>query len=372
MTKKHLIFIGLLVTGLTICVTIWVGKNRSEAKHMTKAPVVRPVPTAMVRALSKTYVRRFPGKVRASRRVELAFSVPGLLEQLNAQEGQKIKKGAVLAKLDQRDYQHALDAAKAKCFHAKRELTRFCALREQKVVTEVQYENTKTAYDVALAEWRIREKALADTVLLAPFDGVIARRHVENHEHVQAKQAILSFQDISLFEVVIQVPERLISQNEIQKMAEFQVGFETDPGTERWFAAAVREFSAESDSITRTYDVIIALPPPPGLHVLPGMTARVEARMENSSGRSRDAEHATRAPVEALWHGSDGRSYVWIVDPAGGHPAKKQVEVAAIWGNMVEIRSGLKPGEQVAIAGLHMLRESLRVRPMLAGKEGLD
>ena len=335
-----------------------------------KADVVRPIPTAVVQQASGDSIRTFPGKVRASRRVELAFSVPGPLDQLNAEEGGSIRQGEIVARLDQRDYQYALDRAKAESENARREFDRCGELLKQKVATEVEYENAETAHDVALAELHARRKALEDTILRAPFDGLVVKRHVENHEHVQAKQAIISFQDISRIEVVIQVPERLFAHGGADALKALRVRFDADGS--RWFDAAVREHSADSDSVTRTYDVVVALAPPSDLNVFPGMTTEVKARIAESPDVSPLTEGATRIPVEALCRGEDGQSWVWVIDPAGGEAVRRAVEAAELCGDSVEIRSGLRSGEQVAIAALHVLREGLLVRPMASGKEGLD
>ncbi|QHI68316.1 efflux RND transporter periplasmic adaptor subunit [Tichowtungia aerotolerans] len=333
-------------------------------------PVIRPVPTCAARALSSDSVRRFPGTVRANRRVELAFSVSGLLEQLNAGEGRSIRKGETIARLDQRDFRYALDRAQATLANARQEWERYTRLREQKVATDAEYESAQAAYDIALAEFQIRQKALEDTVLCAPFDGMIVQRHVENHEHVQAKHPIVSFQDISLVEVLFQVPERLIAQGGTEVFKSLQVCFDADSG--RWFPAEVREHSAKSNRITQTYDVVLVLAPPADLRVLPGMTATVRAGIATAPAALQFAHNATRIPVEALCRGGSGKSYVWVIDPAGGTPRKVFVESADFCGDCVDVRSALRPGEQVAVAGLHALREDIPVRPLAAGKEGLD
>lgn len=342
----------------------------SERKTPAEPAVVRPVPTAVVRTLAHGYERVFPGIVRASRRVKLAFSVSGLLEELNAAEGRSVRKAEVIARLDQRDYRHAFEVAKASYMHAKRELARLGRLHDEKVATQAEHENAETAYDIAAVELRIREKALTDTVLRAPFDGVIAKRYLENYEHVEARQPILSYQDISRIEVVIQMPERLLAHGAAGEFRELQVCFDAD--NERWFDASIGEYSAESNSITRTFDMVVTLDPPATFRVFPGMTAAVRTRIADSSDTSSSDKTMTRIPVEALWEGQDGESYVWTIDPAGGKPSKRKVETRVMHADYVEISSGLRPGEHVAIAGLHTLREDLLARPTATGKEGLD
>nr|WP_246422301.1 efflux RND transporter periplasmic adaptor subunit [Roseospira visakhapatnamensis] len=347
------------------------GTSPETSHGLAPVPIARPVPTAIVEYQPAAHVRAFPGSVRAARRVDLAFSVPGVLEALNAQEGRSLGQGAVVAALDQRDYQNALDAAEARYVKAERDLVRARTLWDKRVGSKASYEDAQAARDIALAELRIREKALEDTVLLAPFDGLVARRHIETHEHIEAKQTIVSFQDLSSIEVVIQVPERVIAHGGPEEMGALRVRFDADDS--RWFEAAVHEYSAQADPVTRTYDVVVALAPPSDLTVFPGMTATVQARIDGRTPPPRaPAPALTRIPVEALWRGHDGLSYVWVIDPDGSTPAKRRVEAVALVGDGVQIRDGLTPGEHVATAGLHSLRESLWVRPMVPGARGLD
>ncbi len=101
------------------------------------------------------------------------------------------------------------------------------------------------------------------------------------------------------------------------------------------------------------------------------MTAAVKVQIQEGPQAS-EKERATRIPVEALCCGSDGAPYVWVIPSTGGNPRKQNVETAALTGDSAVIRSGLKPGSHVAVAGLHFLGEELLVRPVVTGEEGLD
>lgn len=363
-------FLGMAGLGLVSVVGLPTPPSHAEREPPPPMPIARPVPTAVVERQPEAQVRAFPGTVRAARRVDLAFSVPGVLEALNAQEGRSLHQGDVVAALDQRDYQNALDAAKARFVKAEHDLVRARTLWDKRVGSKANYENAQAARDIALAELRIHEKALEDTVLLAPFNGLVVRRHIETHEHIEAKQTIVSFQDLASIEVVIQVPERVIAHGGPKGLGAVQVRFDADDS--RWFDAAVEEYSAEADPLTRTYDVVVALAPPAGLTVFPGMTATVQARLNDRTPPVLSDQPLTRIPVEALWRGHDSESYVWVIDPKGSTPVKRRVEALALAGDSVQIRAGLEPGEHVATAGLHSLRENLWVRPMVAGARGLD
>ena len=273
--KKHLVIVVavLCAIGTTSWYAVVSGTVELSEKKELSLATVRPVPTAIVQDALLVKKRLFPGTVQAQSRVEIAFSLDGLLVELNGQEGKSVRKGEVLAKIDQRDFLHALDAAKANYLRAETEFSRTKILQNRKVISQAEYDNVKTTFDVARAELRIREKALGDTVIVAPYDGVVAHRYVENHEHIKKQAPVLAFKDISKIDVVIQIPEGLIAHGGTEGFKDILVNFDADG--ERWFPGVVREFRVLSDPITRTYEVAVGVRPPGDMRVLPGMTATV-------------------------------------------------------------------------------------------------
>ncbi len=245
-----------------------------------KPLIIRPVPTGTVVPLKRTTVREFPGTVRAEQRVDLAFSVSGQLLTLNADEGLHVRKGAVIAQLDQRDFIIDLDKATAAFDEARKTLERTRTLIRQKVVSQSDLDGDQATYDSTRAEMRAKKKALEDTVIRAPFDGVIAKRYVENHEHITAKAPIVSIQDISVIQVVFEVPEQTIAREGNLNAFDISVHFDVLDG--QWFKARPREVEVEADDATRTYDVVVNITPQPGMHIYPGMTATVRVQRNSS------------------------------------------------------------------------------------------
>ncbi len=344
-----------------------IGKGAFEEKII--APV-RPVPTALVTQMVKNDVRVFAGTVQAQHRVEMGFSLDGLLVELNAREGSFIKKGEILAKIDQRDFRHAYESAKASHQLAKTELDRSTTLFKRKVISQADFDNSKTAFDVSKAELQIREKALEDTILLAPFDGVVAKRYVENTEHIKKQTPILAFKDISEFDVIIQIPERLIARSGADNFKDIKVKFDAD--SSRLFDGNIREYSVLSNPVTRTYDVAVNVPSPDDLVILPGMTATVSVTTSASSLSSTDNMNISTIPIEAVFGANDGNSYVWVIPENTGSPKKVLVSIGALQNEHIEINNGLEPGQRVAVAGVHSLRENMQVRPARIGREGLE
>jgi RND family efflux transporter MFP subunit len=365
MKKSYIVLsLGIIVVGSCCCV------YKLNRKKDVDIPLrlLRPVPTVVARSFNRAEIRIFPGRVRARRRVKLAFSVSGLITELNALEGQSFKKGEILSRLDPRDFQHALDIAKAKYAKSKQAFKRIKSLWEKSIVSSSEYEKAKVEYDIAQTELHIRIKAMKDTVLVAPFDGIVANRFVENHEHITKKEPILSFQDISVTEVVIQVPERIIMRGGgAENLKKIQVFFDSEKNY--IFDASFRESCACSDSITGTFDAVVVLKKRPEINVLPGMTASV--RVETSDTRKQLAP-SVLLPGDAVFSDSSGKSYVWIINSDGGKVQKRQIKIGSMHNEGLVIVSGVSEGENVAISGINSLREDIEVRPMSQGKDGLD
>lgn len=329
----------------------------------------RPIPTAFVKALQTTEYREFPGEVRANKRVELAFSVPGQLIEIKGTEGRIVKKGEIIAQLDQRDYKNDLDVAKANYLDNKQRMNRTNSLLQQKIVSKSEYDKVKAAYDMAAAQMRIKEKALADTKLIAPFNGIIINRYVENHEHIQAKQPIMNIQDISLIEIVLHVPEQLVAYGGSKSLQNVSINIEADGG--RWFPAEVKEFSSQANPTTNTYELTLTMQPPKDMNIFTGMTTTVRAEVKKK-GCDPANDCSTIIPLSAVINDPDGKNYVWIISDTPAFPQKIEVTLGRIYENGIEIISGLKVGQRIAIAGIHSLSTTMIVRPMHSGAEGLD
>ncbi len=337
-------------------------------ERVEATPVHRPIPIAEATFDSTQSFRSFPGSVRASSRVDIAFNVDGLLTHLNGVEGTRVKKDEVLARLDDRDARNGHDAALVKFEEAKRNHERSRLLFKQQASHQSQLDSLKATLDIAAAEKRTRRKALEDTVLRAPFDGIIARRHVEENQHIKGQDVILSLKDVSLIDIVIQVPERIIAKGGIDRFNHVRVQFDAAP--EKWYPAQKREYSIEPDPLTRTYEVVVCLSPPQAITVLPGMTATVLLEQQNAADK--DGATTVFVPLRSVVGDNDESSYVWVIPAQGGAPEKRTVSIGTMKKDSIQITRGLKPGELVATAGVHSLRQDMQVRPARKNREGLD
>lgn len=346
-----------------------VGCERAVAPVSEPATVSRPAQIRLVSPAVLDSDLRFPGRVRAVQRVELAFNVPGQIVELPVAEGEAVKAGALLARLDPAAYQTALDVAQAELEAATAEHERVRRLWEQsQAVARAEVDRKRTAMEVARSRFAAAQKDLADTRLTAPFGGIVARRLADNFQNVQAKEPVVSLQDPDQLEIVIHVPERVV-RGEPRRAAGFAV-FDDLP--EQRLPVTLKSFATEADPQTQTYEVVLGLTPPPDLRVLPGMGVAVlpdtaAARMARAGTGDEDPADGAApvlVPIAAVVAAADGTPTVWVVDPDSGKVSRRNIETGALQGADVTVRSGLAPGERIVTAGVHSLREGMRVHPL--------
>jgi RND family efflux transporter MFP subunit len=333
----------------------------SCAKEEEKAAVevVRPVKMMTTASGGEAFKRAFPGKVQASQEVDLSFKVSGPLIKLPVKEGQEVKKGQLLARIDPRDFKTNLDQAKARSLEAQQQFKRYQDLYIQKQVSKADFDKYKSSRDVARAQQEEVQHALEDTFLRAPFAGVIAKKFVDNFQDVQAKQAIVSLQDVSSIEIHINVPEALMAMARDKKGATAMAEFSTAPGKQ--YKLSIKEFSTRADPQTQTFQVTLLMKQPEDVNILPGMTANVVVTGASTEGLGDQIV----IPAIAVFADESGTSHVWVVDPKTSETHRRKVTTGSLTGKeSIRITDGLKPGEMIAVAGVTQLREGMKVRAM--------
>ncbi|MBW2207153.1 MAG: efflux RND transporter periplasmic adaptor subunit [Deltaproteobacteria bacterium] len=358
---------ALFILSFTAC-----GKKEPEVAK----EVIRPVKTLTVKSGAGVEGLTLPGKVRASKRVNLAFKeVGGRLSHLPiaGKEGQDVKKGALLARIDPKDFQTnlanaqgRLKTAKAGQELAKKEYARVKRIRDKDPGAVSGADIDRKMEAVNQSEGRIKSlKATVDdarnqlsyTYLRAPFSGVIARRFVDNFQEVKPKQPIVSLQDITNVEILVDVPENVIAISPGDSKYKIVVEFPTLPGKQ--YPVNVKEKATDADPSTQTYQVVLQMPQPKEIRVLPGMTATVKASI---SGR-RTTEGDITIPAIAVLADPKGQDYVWVVDTKEMTVKKRDVSIGRVTGSEdIRILKGLKGGENIVVAGVLKLQDGMKVR----------
>jgi RND family efflux transporter MFP subunit len=332
------------------------GKKEEEAG----AAVVRPIETVILGG-GESGRYYFPGTVQAANRAEIAFRVPGQIIELPVNEGDNLRKGQLIARLDPRDYDVALREARAAYDKAAADAERYKRLYERDAIPLADLELRQAQRDVAEAHYDQASLNLGYATLGAPYDGWVGRKYVENFEDVQAKQAVVSLQSLDRLEIYVDVPEYLMATARDHRGTDFVVRFGASGDTE--FPITVKEFSAQADIRTQTFQITFSMKPPEGITVLPGMTGQVIMIDKEDDDQTEVTDFAV--PSFAVVADADGEPYVWIVDPEAMTVSKRQVKLGRVAGkDQIWITEGVSEGERIAAAGVHHLQEGMQVRLM--------
>ena len=322
---------------------------------------VRAVKVITVGASAYLPSREYAGDVRAQAESRLAFRIGGKLVKRQAELGQRVAAGQVLAQLDPLDYRLAAQAARAQVAAAatSRDLAaadfkRYQLLKDQNFISGAELERREAALKAAQAQLEQAQSQAAVqgnqsgyAVLTADASGIVTAVDAEPGQVVAAGAPVLRIAADGVRDVVFSVPE--------DKVAAIKVGM---PVAVRVWAGnadlqgTVREVAASSDPVTRTYLVKVSL-----AGKAPPLGATVYVTVD---GDAAGALPIIKLPTSALRR--DGQATtVWVLDEAGMTVRPQVIEVATADGNEVVVASGLAPGMRVVSAGVHVLSPGQKV-----------
>ena len=326
-----------------------------ESENINLQP--RPVKLLTVTDQPYTLSYYFPGKVLADKKTILSFQVPGRIIEIPIKVGMNVKKDDILAELDDRNYKNNYLKSKAKYQEAQIEYDRAEGLVKKDVISKAEYDNKKMNVDVAKSEMEIAKKEFNDTVLYAPFTGVIAKREVEKYQEVKAKEPIFIIQNLDYLEIEVFIPGKHIIN--LQNIDSYKCDARFSSVADEKFKLEIKEKDTIADPQTLAYRVIFRMPSPPQMNILPGMTARVEITKTIKNDENKDNQY--KIPVEAVVSNPDKSSFVWLVDPDTMTVHKNDVKINQIKNNSVIINEGLKAGDVLAVSGVNYLSEGQKV-----------
>jgi membrane fusion protein, multidrug efflux system len=331
---------------------------------------IRAVKILKVGESSASYDLEFSGEIRARVESTLGFRVAGKLINRQAELGQRVKAGQLLAQIDPQDYRVAADAAAAQLIAAQSnrdvavaDLKRYQGLFDQGFISVAELERRQASEKSAQAQWRqaqaqstVQGNQSNYTHLLADGAGVITSIDASAGQVVAAGQPVVRLALDGPRDVVFSVSE--------DKLASLKAGVVVD--VRQWqdgktLEAKVRDVSASADMVTRTFVVKAALPKE--ADPVLGSTATVSLRAAKLAG----AKTRIKLPTQAL-RTEAGATAVWVLDPATMTVKSQPIQVSTADGNEAVVDSGLQDGDQVVISGVHVLTAGQKVSVFGAAK----
>lgn len=353
-TIKHTL-IGAVVT-LSLS-TLLTGCNKAISEPAE--PLIKPVKLLAVKDLTVDDSDAFLARIDATYRAQLSFQVGGEVEKLLVRMGQEVEKGEVLATLDPKDLQLALDAAQAQYALAKTQWERAKSLYSKKLISTDSYDQKETQYKAALASFEQAKTDLSYTKIQAPFDGVVSYTYVKPYQVVGEKQEILNLIDNTTLDVSFTLPVSYAESVSLSalKNAEMWVTMDSEPS--KRIPGKFKEISTQPNIDTNSYEAIVTITRPTDRNLLTGMTGQVHIAKQNKS-------NAMTLPTSAWVNKQESQGEVWVMDSSTQQVSKVTLSL----NESGAIESGLDNNDYVVIAGVERLVEGQVVKAWIR-EEGI-
>jgi len=356
--------------------------SRMKAVHAVDvATVTTAYPSQAIALLNAT------GYVVPQRKASVGSKATGRMEWLGVQEGSKVKQGELIARLENRDVTALLNQAQAnvqvaranlqqgqaELRNAELELNRARDLVERKFLSQSAYDQARARYDraqatiagykaaisVAEANRRNAEVAVEQTLIRAPFDGVVLTKNANVGDvittfsaAVDTKGAVVTMADMSTLEVEADVSESNLQKAKVGQPVEIQL----DALPDMRFRGEVARIVPTVDRAKATVLVKVRFIERDE-RVLPDMSAKVTFLERNLKDGEREARTAVpRTSILAR----DGQSAVLVVE--GDRVRVVQIETGATLGDVVEVKSGVKPGEKIVLKPAETIPDGAQVK----------
>lgn len=357
----------LALAGLTAC-------THEEQEITPTDPPVRGLLTQLIEETSESTERKYPGVLEPSEITSLSFEVGGKLSTVDLAVGQRVEKNEQLAVLDDTQFvvsienaQASVNEAEALLKQAEDDLGRQETLFERGVVSKVTVDDARTDVQTRQAQLvqaqkslRSAEEDLADTIIVAPFDGIINSVDADSFATVASGTVITSLYDATSYEVSFSVNFDTVAQLVVGTPAKVRLA--DDPSIV--LDAVVNELGERADTVS-SFPVIVELRDSHDL-IRAGMAVEVSFEFALPADQGYLIPMTAAINEGQIPEDAGPRSVVpvpvFVFDPGTETVRKREVLMAGIRENKLLIIDGLEPGERIAIAGVSFLREGMKVK----------
>ena len=317
---------------------------------------VQPVKCVVAKPLNAV-TRDFAALSIADDAVNLAFKLSGRVVDLPIAKGMNVSEGMLLARLDSRNEELQLSAAKATYDEALSRLKRAERLLAHNAISEQEVESLQNIVAQASVAYENAEQMLKETRITAPFSGVVEYVAVDTYQRVASGETILRLVKPESNSVGFTAPESLISELSLPT-TRFQVLFDAYPDI--YFDAAIKSYArTSSDALGFPVSLRLTDVDRTRFTISPGMTC-----IAIVSVVERD-KHAVALPLTAIYAPVGSYDSVWIVDD-DERVERRKVTLGGLSGSSdVVVVDGVKAGERVVVAGVYKLTEGESVRVVI-------
>ncbi|WP_034256465.1 efflux RND transporter periplasmic adaptor subunit [Adhaeribacter aquaticus] len=333
--------------------------NSACQKNQEKVKTIEPVrveTVALANAQNQGSHLEYTGTIQANKVVQLSFLVSGNVTSVPVAEGQFVKKGQLIATVDETAYRSQYEVQMAQVRLAEENYKRIAEVFRKGSIAEIRMLEAKSQYDQARSAARATYQNIAHTKLYAPQSGYIGAKKIEAGSLAAPGAPAVQILDISRVSVAVPIPEAEI--NTYQKGDKAQV---TVPALgNKQIEGTVDEVAVLAAAGTPNYTVKISLPNP-SEELKPGMVCNV-AFQNNSDGNATATAGQLIVPVEAVQVDVNGQNYVYVASADGKMALRKTIQTGTLYNNGIRVTKGLQGSENLITSGYHKLTDSTAIQ----------
>lgn len=348
---KQTIYFYVLLFAISIPI-IFSNLNCSDQQTANGEFSMPPMPVEVAEVKEQRVADKFEavGTIEAIEEITVVSEINAAVVSLPFEEGSKIKRGDLIAQLD--DSQLAAEVNRTEALYTQSQATynRVKSIVEQKAGTPQDLDDALASLKVAEANLKLAKARLDKTHIVAPFDGIVGSRRVSVGSFLRTGDAITELANLNEIRVSFSAPERFLSQ--LKKGAEVIVSSPVYPGHE--VTGKIIAIEPVIDPETRSAR-IVARVQNPGQKFRPGMSANVSAILS-------ERPRALTIPNEAIF-ANGNQSFVFAVNP-DSTVKRVAITTGLQLADVAEVLQGLEKGMLVIQAGHQKLFEGAKVMPV--------
>jgi len=310
-----------------------------------RAPAI-PVSVAVVEPVSIRDVVFLPGETEAYEDVKIAANTSGRVEWIGPREGQRVKKGDLLAKIDVSALKASLEHAQAAYELADDLYQRRRRLYDNKIIAREELDQSETQLKLAAADLEQIKVRYSHGFPKSPVTGIVNELYLEVGEYAEAGKPIANIVNIDRIKINVQVPELDVRYVEKGQTTPIRI----DAFAERMFTGTVDFVAFKADAATKTF-LVRSIIENPAHNIRPGMIGRV-------AFVRRTIPDALTAPLFAVVD-KGGERIVFI--ERDGVAQSRIISIGVIEGDRVQITSGLNAGDHLIVRGHTEVEDGMRV-----------
>ncbi|HEA19600.1 hypothetical protein LCGC14_1047030 [marine sediment metagenome] len=356
MKIKYIVYI-LLILGISALVAFRIIKNSEQGNaEPMKSDTAITVSGMVVKPQKFEDYLSLSGSLEANEQIDLHCEISGVVESINFEEGQKVKKGQVLFSVNDIELRAQLSQTQTAQKLAAENERRAKLLLDKQAISQQEYEITNADFQSSQAQAQLMAAQLSKTNVTAPFSGTIGLRAISKGTYVTPLTTIAKLVNTDRLKITFAIPEKYASQISIGNSLTFTIS-----GSEEEHKAKIYAIEPEIELATRTLRMRAIAENSDG-KLYPGMFSSIKLPLEI-------VPDALLVPSEALIPIQNGKM-IFISD--GGNAKEMVVSTGARTADSVRVLSGLKAGDTILTYGVMALKNGTPVKVKLQGEGQKD